>query len=244
MAHWFDDLTKARAPRPRLGQWQRWREGGLVCCPVGPSCCQGAVPPCSRNVHGLAHKMRVSGLATMTRAGAPDDWEVWCMTLLHWARSAGTMGLLLCLLARTAQAEWVDIPPAQFIPNEPTVILTWPSDASAPLVVQSHTPGDLQWIVVHLPVTATNTITAVEICYYAPDAGTVIRQTRLVEYLDPLQAFVTHDDATVLRSPTAVCYRSPVAAYRPAVGGSLWLRLEFADPADQIVIDSVRIEVH
>jgi hypothetical protein len=94
-----------------------------------------------------------------------------------------------------------------------------------------------------LPATPGQAIDAVEICYRAPDEGTVVRQVRVVEELHPPQALVLHDAVVDLTGATADCYHSPVPAYTQDAVVSVWLRLEFARPADVIMIDSVRIEV-
>jgi hypothetical protein len=152
-------------------------------------------------------------------------------------------GLMSLLLLRSAHADWLAVDLTQVVPGDPTVVLTGPSNADPFLTVQSTTPGDLKWIKISLPVTTAQTIQAVEICYQAPDAGTVIRQTRLVEYLDSTHGLVRHDDPTVHASLTAMCYRSRVRGYTPADAVSLLVRLQFAEATDAVVIDSVRIQV-
>jgi hypothetical protein len=90
---------------------------------------------------------------------------------------------------------------------------------------------------------ADHTIQAIEICYLAPDADTFIRQTRLVKDLDPTHGLVSVDDPTVLASPTATCYRSPVRGTIPAEAMTLWVRLEFAKVADIVFIDRIRVQL-
>jgi hypothetical protein len=140
---------------------------------------------------------------------------------------ATLMGLLL---PRMLHAEWIALSPAHLLPADPSLILTLPSGSSRSLTVQSRTPGDLKWLAVRLPVSPGEAIDAVELCYQAPDAGTFIRQVRLVEYLDTARGLVVHDDGATLTSPTAACYRSRVPDYTAADAVSLWLRLEFAQP--------------
>lgn len=151
--------------------------------------------------------------------------------------------LISLLLLRSAHADWLAVDLTQSVPGDPTVVLTGPSHADPSLTVQSDTPGDLKWIEMPLPVSATQTIQAIEVCYQAPEAGAFIRQTRLVEFLDPTHELVQHDDPTVHASPMATCFRSRVRGYTSADAVSLWVRLEFTEAAAAVVIDSVRIEV-
>jgi hypothetical protein len=151
----------------------------------------------------------------------------------------GVMSLLCS--ARIAHSAWIELNHARLVPADLTLTLTKPSEPALPLTVQSQTPGDLKWLVQSLPVAVGQAITAVELCYQAPDEGTFIRQVRLVE-ARPAYGLVMHDDATALTSPTA-CYQSPVLNYTVADAVSLWVRLEFADVADAIVIDGIRIQV-
>jgi hypothetical protein len=153
---------------------------------------------------------------------------------------ASLMGLLL---SRMVHAEWIALSTAHLLPGDPSLILTPPSGSAPPLTVQSRTPSDLKWLVVSLPVAPGQAIDVVELCYQAPDDGTFLRQVRLVEYLDAARGLVVHDDGTVLRSPTATCYRSRVPDYMAADAVSLWLRLEFAQADDVIVIHSVNVHV-
>jgi hypothetical protein len=127
--------------------------------------------------------------------------------------------------------------------EDPTLTVSPRSGSLSSLAVESQIPGDLKWLVVGLPVTAGQAIDAVELCYQTPHDGPVIRQVRLVEYLDTARGLVVHDDATALRSPTGSCYHSPVPAYTAADAVSLWLRLEFAQATEVILIHSVRIHV-
>src|SRR5262245_57477968 len=140
-------------------------------------------------------------------------------------------------------AEWRTIPTTQLRPGDPTVTLAASSTAQPTLTVQSQTPGDLKWLVVSLPVTPGQAIDAVEICYRAPDEGTVLRQVRVVEELYPPQALVLHDAVVDLTGSPADCYHSPVPTYTRDAVVSLSLRLEFARTADVIMIDRLRIEV-
>ena len=75
-----------------------------------------------------------------------------------------------------------------------------------------------------------------------PMPGTFIRQVRLVEKRSDY-GLVVHDDGTALTSPTATCYRSRVRDYTAADAVSLWLRLEFAQADDVIVIDTLSVHV-
>jgi hypothetical protein len=154
------------------------------------------------------------------------------------------VGLLSLLgLAQLASPEWLDLSLARWVPGDPTVTLTGPSDAHSSLIVQSQTASDRQWIVIGLPVSPGQALDAVELCYQASDEGTVIRQVRLVEYLDPARGLVVHDDATALTSPTPTCYRSRVPAYTAADAVSLWVRVEFAQTDDVLVIDTVSVHI-
>jgi hypothetical protein len=159
--------------------------------------------------------------------------------------AALAISVVMMMLSRPplVHAEWRTIPTTQLRPGDPTLTLTASSTAQPALTVQSQTPGDLKWLVVRLPVTPGQAIDAVEICYRVPDEGTIVRQVRVVEELNPPQALVLHDEAVDLTGSTADCYHSPVPAYTPEAVVSLWLRLEFARTADVIMIDSVRIEV-
>jgi hypothetical protein len=150
--------------------------------------------------------------------------------------------LLSLLLPPLVQAEWIAVSATRVLPGDPSLILT-PSGAASSLTVQSQTPGDLKWLVASLPVAPGQAIDAVELCYQAPDAGTFIRQTRLVEAFPPDGGLVVHDDATALTSPTAACYRSAVPAYTAAAAVSLWVRLEFAEADAVLVIDTVRVHI-
>jgi hypothetical protein len=146
------------------------------------------------------------------------------------------------LLPRMVDAEWIALSTAHLLPGDPSLILTPPSGSSPSLTVQSLTPGDLKWLAVGLPVAPGEAIDAVELCYQAPDAGTFIRQVRLVEKQADA-GLVVHDDGTALTSPTAACYRSRVPGYTAADAVSLWVRLEFAQADDVIVIDTVSVHV-
>ena len=151
--------------------------------------------------------------------------------------------LMSLLLPPMVHAEWIALSPAHLLPGDPSLILT-PSSGSAPsLTVQSRTPGDLKWLVVRLPVAPGEAIDAVELCYQAPDAGTFLRQVRLVEYLDAARGLVVHDAGTALTSPIVTCYRSLVPDYTAADAVSLWVRLEFAQADDMIVIDTVTVHI-
>jgi hypothetical protein len=165
------------------------------------------------------------------------------MTTTRRTRRAVIVALLGLLLPWIAHAEWITVSPAGMYAEDPTITLTPLSGAPSSLAVQSQTPGDLKWLVVGLPVTAGQAIDAVELCYQAPEAGTFIRQVRLVEALDPAQWLVTHDDPTVLMSPTVACYHSQVRSYIAAAAVSLEVRLEFAQADDVIVINTVSIHV-
>jgi hypothetical protein len=159
--------------------------------------------------------------------------------------TALAISVLLMMLPRPplVRAEWRTLPTTQLRPDDPALTLTASSTAQHALIVQSQTPGDLKWLVVSLSVTPGQAIDAVEICYQAPDEGTIVRQVRIVEELNPPQALVLHDEAVDLTGSTADCYHSPVPAYTRDAVVSLWLRLEFARTTDVIMIDSVRIEV-
>lgn len=152
------------------------------------------------------------------------------------------MSLISLLLPRMVHAEWVALSPVHLLPSDPSLILAPPSGSSPSLTVQSRTPGDLKWLAVRLPVAPGEAIDAVELCYQAPDAGTFIRQVRLVEkHAD--YGLVVHDDGAALTSPTATCYRSRVLGYTVMEAVSLWLRLEFAQADDVIMIDTVSVHV-
>jgi hypothetical protein len=153
------------------------------------------------------------------------------------------VGLLSLLLPWIAHAEWIAVSPAGMHSEDPTITLSPLSGSPPSLTVQSQTPGDLKWLVVGLPVTAGQAIDAVELCYQAPEAGTFIRQVRLVEYLDTDRGLVVHDDGTTLRSPTPTCYRSPVPDYVATDAVNLWLRLEVTDAAAVVVIHSVSVHI-
>jgi hypothetical protein len=151
--------------------------------------------------------------------------------------------LMSLLLLRSAHADWLAVDLTQIVPGDPTVVLTpeVPSDREPSFIVQSNTPGELKWISMPLPVTTEQIIQAIEICYQATDAGAFIRQTRLVEFLSPTHRL---DDPIVHASRTATCYRSRVrGGYTPTDAVSLWVRLQFAQATDAVVIDSVRIQV-
>jgi len=163
--------------------------------------------------------------------------------IIRRTRRVVTIGLLSLLLPWIAHAEWITVSPAGMHAEDPTITLTPLSGSPSSLAVQSQTPGDLKWLVVGLSVTAGQAIDAVELCYQTPEAGTFIRQVRLIEYLDPDQGLVVHDDGAVLTSPTPTCYRSPVPAYTATDAVSLWLRLEVADAADVVVIHNVSVHV-
>jgi hypothetical protein len=151
-----------------------------------------------------------------------------------------TASLMSLLQPRMVHAEWIALSPAQVLPGDPSLTLTPPSGSAPFLTVQSHTPGDLKWLVVSLPVAPGQGIDMVELCYQASDDGTFIRQVRLVEKQSNYR-LVVHDDGTALTSPTEACYRSRVRGYTAADAVSLWLRLEFAQADDVIVIDTVSV---
>jgi hypothetical protein len=142
-----------------------------------------------------------------------------------------------------AHAEWITVSPAGMHAEDPTMTITPLSGSPSSLAVQSQTSGDLKWIIVGLPITAEQVIDAVELCYQAPDTGTFIRQVRLVEYLDTDQGLVVHDDGAELTSPTPTCYRSPVPAYTATDAVSLWVRLQFTQANEMIMINSVSVHV-
>jgi hypothetical protein len=151
--------------------------------------------------------------------------------------------LLSLLLPPLVHAEWIAVSTTHVLPGDSSLILTPLSGAASSLTVQSRTPGDLKWLVASLPVAPGQAVDAVELCYQAPDAGTFIRQTRLVEAFAPDGGLVVHDDAAALTSPTAACYRSRVPAYTAAAAVSLWVRLEFAEPDAVLVIDTVSVHI-
>ena len=153
------------------------------------------------------------------------------------------VGLLSLLLPWIAHAEWIAVSPAKMLSEDPAITLTPLSGPPPSLTVQSQTPGDLKWIFVGLPITAGQAIDTVELCYQAPEAGTFIRQVRLVDYLDAERGLVVHDDSAALTSPTPTCYRSPMPAYTAREAVSLWLRLEVTDAADVVVINRVGVHI-
>jgi hypothetical protein len=115
------------------------------------------------------------------------------MTLLHHTSYPVVVGLLLLLQAPLVRAERITVSPGEMLSEDPTITLTPLPGSPSSLAVQSQTPGDLKWLVVGLPVTAGQPIDAVELCYQAPEAGTYIRQVRLVEYLDRIGIFIFCD---------------------------------------------------
>jgi hypothetical protein len=153
------------------------------------------------------------------------------------------IGLILCCGVQMTGAEWIDVDPTQIVPGSETMTVSHTSGPPPALQVESRTPGDLKWVTVSLPVPFGQSIDMVEVCYQAPDDGTFIRQTRLVEALDAQRGLVIHDDPTTHASPRAACYRSAVYDYTPIAALSLWVRLEVAQAGDVLYIDGVRIHL-
>jgi hypothetical protein len=165
------------------------------------------------------------------------------MRHLHRAQVALLIGLLVLPLPWAADAEWWALRPTDMVPADPSLTLARLSATRPALAVRSRTPGDLKWLVVPLPVTAEDTVTAVELCYRAARTGAHIRRLRLVEALDAERGLVVHDDPAPAASPSGECYRSTVLRYTPAAPVSLWMRLEFANTAEVLIIESVSVQV-
>jgi len=132
-----------------------------------------------------------------------------------------------------------------WVAGDPQLILEMPYLQHPYLKVTSNSAGDLQWISTTVPFTLNSSvILGVYLCYATPDQGTYISQVRLVDYTLPTAATVRHDDGTDLIDPEGACYYSEATPFYPSGSLNLSLRLNFAQPGDEIRLGMLAIVIY
>ncbi len=140
-----------------------------------------------------------------------------------------------------AEAKWFLLGNTVWVSGDARLDLEMPSVFHPDLIVTSDTAADLQWIETTIPFTFGATIKQIGLCYQTPDQGTFISQIRLSEYLLPNSAVVKHDDGTDLISADGACYFSVVNDYKPNGSVNMSLRLNFANPGDEIHLGALGV---
>lgn len=141
----------------------------------------------------------------------------------------------------SAAERWHVFANTVWVSGDSRLTLEMPSVAHPYLRVTSNTAADLQWIEAGIPFKWGATIKSIVLCYQAPDPGTFISQVRLADYALPTPATVRHDDGTDLTSSTGECYVSDVTDFVPSGALNLSLRLNFANPGDEIRIGGLAV---
>src|SRR5690348_9887566 len=131
--------------------------------------------------------------------------------------------------------------PTEYTSGDPTLQLSYPFLGHPGTMVTCTAPGDLKWVALGLRLPPNVKLTEVMLCYQLSNPRSFISQVRLSEMSTPDQAFVRHDDATDLTSTSPATYHSKVNSFAPTAAVTLELRLNFQNPADQIVLGAVGI---
>lgn len=149
----------------------------------------------------------------------------------------------VCFIAATprdgaAVEKWMVVGSTVWVANGNNLSFTFPSSAPNDLHVTSNSVGDLQWIKTSPLIPYGARIKQVVLCYQTPNAGTLIKDIRLGDYILRTQT-VLQDIFPIPASSEGTCYFSPVFDEQPSGSLTISLRLNFASTSDSIMVGTL-----
>jgi len=132
--------------------------------------------------------------------------------------------------------------PTEFVTGDNTLKITYPQGPNSDTVITCPSTGNKKWISMALRLPQEVSIEQLFICYKVANKNSYISHTLLQESKEPGQSTNLYHDPTDLKATASSIHQSDVGGVVPSSAVTLFLRLEFQNANDKIMLGAVGVK--